>query len=91
MIGDWNRELDRAITADIFKRVAKVDKRLAGAKVLREFVGLRPGREEPRLETEMLAAGCTVIHNYGHGAVGYTLSWGCALEVASLARKAIAR
>lgn len=85
--GDWNRQLDPAISADIFKRVAKVEKRLAGAKVLREFVGLRPGRDEPRLEIETLTKGCSVIHNYGHAAVGYTLSWGCALEVASLARK----
>ena len=85
--GDWNRQLDPAISADIFERVAKVEKRLAGAKVLREFVGLRPGRDEPRLEIETLTKGCSVIHNYGHAAVGYTLSWGCALEVASLARK----
>lgn len=84
--GDWNRQLDPAISADIFSRVAKVEKRLAGANVLREFVGLRPGREEPRLEIETLTKGCSVIHNYGHAAVGYTLSWGCALEVASLAR-----
>ena len=30
--GDWNRQLDPAISADIFKRVSKVEKRLAGAK-----------------------------------------------------------
>ena len=84
--GDWNRQLDPAISADIFKRVSKVEKRLAGAKVLREFVGLRPGRDEVRLEVEMLPNGCSVIHNYGHAAVGYTLSWGCAMEVVALAR-----
>ena len=86
-IGDWNRQLDPALSADIFKRVAKIEKRLTGAKVLREFVGLRPGREEVRLEVETLANGCTVIHNYGHAAVGYTLSWGCAEEVVALARQ----
>lgn len=85
--GDWNRQLDPAISADILSRVAKVEKRLAGAKVLREFVGLRPGRDEVRLEIETLTKRCSVIHNYGHAAVGYTLSWGCALEVASLARQ----
>lgn len=85
--GDWSRQLDPAISADIISRVAKIDKRLANPKVLREFVGLRPGRHEARLEVETLPSGCPVIHNYGHAAVGYTLSWGCALDVASLARK----
>lgn len=86
-IGDWNRQLDPAISADIMRRCSRIESRLTGANVLREFVGLRPGREEPRLEIQTLTKGCSVIHNYGHAAVGYTLSWGCALEVASLARQ----
>ncbi|MDE2635223.1 MAG: FAD-dependent oxidoreductase [Chloroflexota bacterium] len=85
--GDWNRQLDPAISADIMRRCSRIEKRLAGAKVLQEFVGLRPGRDEARLEVEQLANGGKVIHNYGHAAVGYTLSWGCALEVAALARQ----
>ncbi len=84
--GDWNREIDPAISDRIMRRCSNIEKRLAGANVLREFVGLRPGRDEARLENEQLANGCNVIHNYGHAAVGYTLSWGCAMEVAALAR-----
>ena len=85
-IGDWNRQLDPAISADIMRRCSKIEQRLAGAKVLREFVGLRPGRDVGRLEVQRLSDSCTVIHNYGHAAVGYTLSWGCALEVVALAK-----
>ena len=85
-IGDWNRQLDPAISADIMRRCSRIEKRLASATVMREFVGLRPGRHEARLEVQRLSDNRTVIHNYGHGAVGYTLSWGCALEVAALAR-----
>ena len=42
-------------------------------------VGLRPVRpRNVRLETE---DGTRIVHNYGHGGSGVTLSWGCALEV----------
>lgn len=84
--GDWNRELNPAISADIMRRCSRIEKRLAKAKVLREFVGLRPGRAQARLEVEQFAAGCPIIHNYGHATIGYTLSWGCAQEVVALAR-----
>jgi D-amino-acid oxidase len=42
--------------------------------------GLRPARRQNvRLEPE---AGTRIVHNYGHGGSGVTLSWGCSLEVA---------
>jgi len=89
--GDWNKQLDPSIAADIMQRCTKIERRLANAKVLREFVGLRPGRDEVRLELERRADGSAVIHNYGHAAVGYTLSWGCAEEVVALAERAQSR
>jgi D-amino-acid oxidase len=46
-------------------------------------VGLRPSRKEVRLEAEVIS-GRKVIHNYGHGGAGVTLSWGCADEVARM-------
>ena len=54
-------------------------------RVLAERVGLRPFRKSGvRIERGRLADGRTVIHNYGHGGAGFTLSWGCAREVFDL-------
>lgn len=56
---------------------------LEGAEVLDVLVGLRPGRATVRLEAEPCGA-ALVIHNYGHGGGGFTLSWGCAEDVLRL-------
>jgi D-amino-acid oxidase len=63
-------------------RVLKIDK----PPVLAERVGLRPFRRSGvRVERDRLPDGRTVIHNYGHGGSGFTVSWGCALRVLKLA------
>lgn len=80
--GDWSLEPDPATEATILRRCREIEPRLANAKVLGRAVGLRPGRGEVRLEREG-----NLIHNYGHGGAGVTLSWGCADEVAALARR----
>ncbi len=52
-------------------------------------VGLRPFREGGvRLQIE---PGGRIVHNYGHGGAGVTLSWGCADEVADLADALLAQ
>jgi D-amino-acid oxidase len=49
-------------------------------------VGLRPFRKSGvRLGRAKLPDGRNVIHNYGHGGAGFTLSWACAEEVWELA------
>ena len=45
------------------------------------WAGLRPYRSEVRVERE---EGTNIIHNYGHGGSGFTLSFGCAEEVANI-------
>jgi D-amino-acid oxidase len=63
-------------------RVLKID----NPPVIADRVGLRPFRKSGvRLERDQLLDGRTVIHNYGHGGSGFTLSWGCAREVVDLA------
>jgi D-amino-acid oxidase len=53
--------------------------------VFAERVGLRPFRRSGvRLERDRLRDARTVIHNYGHGGAGFTLSWGCARKVLEL-------
>lgn len=65
-------------------RILKID----NPRILRERVGLRPFRKSGvRLEREKLRDGRTVIHNYGHGGSGFTLSWGCAENVFSFLRR----
>ncbi len=61
-------------------RLASLQWRDADARVRSGSVGLRPGREEVRLERERHGSRL-VVHNYGHGGAGVTLSWGCADEV----------
>ena len=79
-------EPDPAVTAAIVARCTALDPRLAGARVLGTAVGLRPGRPTVRLELERRPGG-PVVHNYGHGGAGVTLSWGSATEVVRLLGK----
>lgn len=73
-------------TRDILVRAATVDARVADAEVVGVECGLRPRRDEVRVEVdvERLAQGRRVVHDYGHGGSGVTLSWGCAVEVREL-------
>jgi len=82
--GKEDTEPDAAVAEAIVRRAVAVTPALAGARVLEHRVGLRPWRPEVRLEAEP-AGGATVIHNYGHGGAGVTLSWGCAEQVVRLA------
>ena len=80
-----NREIDPAVTSAIIAECSRVLK-ISSPPVVAERVGLRPFRKSGiRLERDRLRDDRTVIHNYGHGGAGFTLSWGCAREVAALA------
>lgn len=80
---DYRLEPDLDTSAAILARCADVEPRLRNARILEHRVGLRPTRSQVRVEAETIH-GATVIHNYGHGGAGVTLSWGCAAEVARL-------
>jgi D-amino-acid oxidase len=88
--GEWDTTPDPTVGEGILRRCAELEPRLLGAQVLEHRVGLRPGRPAIRLEAEHFRDGTRVIHCYGHGGSGVTLSWGCADEVAELARQFLA-
>lgn len=89
MKGNSSTAIDPDIRATILARAHQLFPQLKSARIVGEWVGLRPGREAGvRLEVEKLACGpgrtLTVVHNYGHGGHGVTLSWGCALHATRL-------
>ncbi len=75
---------DDKAAAGILARCAEVEPRLADARVLEHRIGARPTRPTIRVEAEQRENGTVVVHHYGHGGAGVTLSWGCAEEAASL-------
>ncbi|HEU0013708.1 MAG TPA: FAD-dependent oxidoreductase [Longimicrobium sp.] len=81
---DWNLEPDADSARSILERCIALVPEVAGARVLEQRVGLRPARKKVCLEADETQR---VIHNYGHGGAGMTLSWGCADEVAKIAEK----
>ena len=82
--GAWDRRPDPELAERILARAVALVPELADAEVLGHRVGLRPVRPTVRLEPEKLPTGHKVIHCYGHGGSGVTISWGCADEVLSL-------
>jgi D-amino-acid oxidase len=88
-VGNWETTPDPATAAGILERCCALEPRLRAARVLDHRVGLRPGRPSVRLEIEHVWPSATVVHNYGHGGAGMTLSWGCAEEVARLIQDAL--
>jgi D-amino-acid oxidase len=82
--GDCELEPREATTRDILERTRRLQPELEGATLVGAAVGLRPARPSVRLARDTTADGRPLVHDYGHGGSGFTLSWGCADEVAAL-------
>ncbi|MFY0406287.1 FAD-dependent oxidoreductase [Solicola sp. PLA-1-18] len=80
---DWRADPDPQTARDILARAARIVPQIADTPVLGHRVGWRPSRPSVRLETQVRDGASPVVHCYGHGGAGVTLSWGCADEVAS--------
>lgn len=64
----------------------KIHPGLKNARIISQWVGIRPGRPTVRLEHEVMPNGKIIVHNYGHGGCGVTLSWGCAENVVEIVK-----
>ncbi|MEU9730406.1 FAD-dependent oxidoreductase [Streptomyces sp. NPDC048002] len=78
--GNWELVPDEVEAREIIRRCAAVEPSIAGARVIEQRVGLRPARSSVRLTAEQHRS-TLLLHNYGHGGAGLTISWGCAREV----------
>ncbi len=75
----------RTVTASFDAARSLMPVKVSRDRVIREVVGLRPYRPEGfRVEAERVA-NQLLIHNYGHGGAGITLSWGTASLALGLA------
>ena len=79
-VDSWDLRPDPETAAAILARATALVPGLRGAEVLAHRVGLRPARPAVRLEAVPHPDGESggVVHCYGHGGAGVTLSWGCA-------------
>ncbi|XP_067651402.1 D-aspartate oxidase-like [Haliotis asinina] len=89
-VGDYDTSVRHETSEHIWKNITKIWPPFKKAKPLWEWTGLRPYRVPPRVETEVIRYGdksLKVVHNYGHGATGISLSWGTAVHAAELVKE----
>jgi D-amino-acid oxidase len=86
--GNTGREPDQATARQIVAACAAIRPELRDATVLEQRVGLRPVRPSVRLDASE-HDGVTIVHSYGHGGAGVTLSWGCAEDATRLVLDAL--
>lgn len=64
---------------------------VAANRIIRQVAGLRPFRPSGFVVKAETLGEKTIIHNYGHGGCGVTLSWGTAEMAVNLARETTKR
>ena len=77
----------RVLALNPERQIARV--KVSRDRVIREVVGLRPYRDEGFVVEAQRLGKKLLIHNYGHGGGGMTLSWGTAALAVDLAREGL--
>jgi D-amino-acid oxidase len=85
--GQWSLEPDAQTATRILDRCEAMNGEVIDLPIYEHKVGLRPGRTSVRLEAVRTTNNARIIHNYGHGGAGVTLSWGCAEEAVALSKR----
>lgn len=80
---DWNTTIEKNDTNIITNRLLEGGLTQKNPEILEEIVGLRPKRSAVRYEFDNKFS--NIFHNYGHGGAGFTVAWGCAIELAEIA------
>ncbi|KAI1374723.1 FAD dependent oxidoreductase [Hypoxylon crocopeplum] len=90
---DLDLTLDTPIIRRMRQRCEKFLPGLENARLDPEYPlaqGLRPFRgQNVRVERELRRTGSRIVHSYGHGGAGWSLSFGCAQDVAMLVDEAL--
>lgn len=74
-----HRDIDRYQVDRMLQKAQALEARFASSKVIDTRVGFRPCRATVRLEPDRSDE--KLIHNYGHGGSGVSISWGCAQDL----------
>ncbi|KAM0344901.1 hypothetical protein ACHAPU_007034 [Fusarium lateritium] len=93
---NWDTTPDLSTSLRMLRRITELvpslghAKGVAGLDIIRHAVGLRPHRMTGvRIDSERLANGLHVVHNYGHSGWGFQGSYGCANRVLELVNEII--
>nr|XP_023024409.1 D-amino-acid oxidase-like [Leptinotarsa decemlineata] len=89
-VDDYNTNVNEDDKEYIWRNCSELLPSIKSAEVIEHQVGLRPARNKVRLEAEIKrtpTCDLKIVHNYGHGGAGITLSVGCAAEAAELVEK----
>jgi len=92
-VDSWDLRPDPEVARALLDRAVALVPALRKAQVLAHRVGLRPARPAVRLDAVPHPDGEPggVVHCYGHGGAGVTLSWGCADDVLAVVESLLAR